>query len=99
MDAGCKEYIRVKRGNKKLVLQVLKIGWENPWTPVGQWVTAKTLETSVDIAELDKEVSDLIRNSKYFGFCSMCQEFNNSGHMHDESVCQGCAERHLGICY
>jgi len=41
----------------------------------------------------------LLKNKEYFGFCKKCNEYNIEGHMHGDSLCQSCAESHLGICY
>ena len=56
MSSRHKEFIRVKRGNKKLVLQVSKIEWMGPHEAMSKWVTAKTLDSFIELSDLDEVV-------------------------------------------
>ncbi|EGU53318.1 hypothetical protein VIOR3934_04254 [Vibrio orientalis CIP 102891 = ATCC 33934] len=97
MSSKFKEFIRLKRGNKKLILQVCTVEWDGPHEPRAKWVTAKTLDSSIELKDLDYEIETLLSNPKFIGFCSKCNDYFPQGTMHSDSYCQGCAERYLGI--
>ncbi|WP_318491333.1 hypothetical protein [Photobacterium leiognathi] len=99
MNNEYKEFIRVKRGSNKLVLQVLQIKWNGPHTPVSKWVTVKTLETSVDLIKLDEEIALLLNTTKYCGFCTKCERNLLKGWMHTDNYCQSCAAQEFQIVY
>lgn len=110
-----KEYIRLGASIDGLQLEVCCIDWEGPHTPVSNWVVVKRFDnfvsyedrcneiSSSDVAlsvfELEKEISKLLKNSKYFQICGRCRTLNPVGHMHDDFICQGCAERFSDVVY
>jgi hypothetical protein len=110
-----KEYIRIGASSEGLQLEVCSINWEGSHTPVSNWVVVKRFDKvipdqercySIDSSvvalsayELEKEISKVLKNSKYFQICGRCRTLNPVGHMHDDFMCQGCAERFGGIVY
>lgn len=99
MSTDHENYIRVKRGNKKLVLQVINIDWDGPHTAVSTWKTVKTLDTSATLAELDAEAQKILATPRLFGYCSICKKHCLQGHMYSDSHCYCCAEKHLNVVY
>ncbi|MFT6348335.1 MAG: hypothetical protein ACJAYB_001341 [Psychromonas sp.] len=99
MTENFKNYLRLKRGNKKLVLQVCRISWHGPHAPFSEWKTIKTLDSSIGLTELDKEILLVRNNTRYFGKCSKCNEYHVQGHMYSGGYCQGCASSYLGVVY
>lgn len=94
-----KEFIRIKRGNRKLVLQVMQFDWSGPHEAEIKWQTAKTLDTSIELAKLDAEIKQLLDDTRFFGHCSQCNEHKVSSLMHCQTHCQSCAQKYLGIVY
>lgn len=80
-------------------LQVYKIKWQGPHTPVGRWHKVKTLLSPLDQKQVEKETTRLLKNKRHFGFCIRCEKHIIEGYMHSEDHCDTCAENHLGICY
>ncbi|BCN24519.1 hypothetical protein [Vibrio alfacsensis] len=97
MNQRYKGFIRIKRGNKKLVLQVCTVEWHGPHEPIANWITAKTLDACIELFDLDQEIERLLSDIKYFGFCIKCNDYFPAGTMHSDTHCHGCAERYLGI--
>ncbi|WP_261816214.1 hypothetical protein [Vibrio gallicus] len=93
------DFIRINCETNKLVLQVCQIDWPAPHEPSETWVTAKSLDSSIELMELDAEIQYLLSNPKYFGFCTQCKAHFVIGMMHSDSHCHSCAERCLGIVY
>jgi len=101
-----KEYIRVGTSIEGLQLEVCSINWAGPHTPISNWVVVKRFDNvipdqercySIDSSvvalsayELEKEISKVLKNSKYFQICGRCRTLNPVGHMHDDFMCQGC---------
>jgi hypothetical protein len=99
MEDDYKNYIRLKRDNKKLVIQVCEIEWNGPSLPISKWKTVKTLDSSIELVELDKAVLVLLNDGQYFKKCCKCKEYNVKGHIHSDGYCQGCASSYLGVVY
>lgn len=78
---------------------VRTIEWPSPHTPKSRWVTA--CDFGPDATEHDVEVTiqKLLDDARFFGVCTRCGEKNPVGWMHSQTICQSCAERHLGVVY
>lgn len=99
MSQRYKDFIRIKRGNRKLVLQVMQFEWLSSHEFDIKWQTAKTLETSIELNELDKAIEQVLNDARYFAHCSQCHEYSVRSLMYSETHCQGCAQRYLGVVY
>ena len=75
------------------------VGWDGPERPIMNWITLrrwKRLPTSKRLTAAQRKA---LGTSRFFRTYQLCGERNNSGHMHDRSVCQSCAEEYLGVVY
>lgn len=99
MTEDYKNYLRLKIVNKKLVMQVCEISWHGSHTPVSTWKTIKTLNSSIILVDLDKEISSIRNDTRYFSKCRECDKYSVIGHMQSDGYCQGCASSCLDIVY
>ena len=81
------------------VVEVCVISWPHPHEPESTWVTAAELPPGATAAEHDRAVAKVLRDRKYFRVCRDCGERKPVGWMHDIKICQGCAEKHHGVCH
>lgn len=89
------DYIRIRRTDTYVTIEVEKIEWDGPHTPVSQWVLVKELPLD---CKIEAELAKVLR-SRHFGFCDYCLTYNNAGHMHDKRLCQSCASAYFGVRY
>jgi len=94
-----KEFIRIDKTGSGVEVHVCTISWEGSHTPVSKWVRGQELRREASKAEIDKAVALLLEDTQYFRVCRECDERNPIGWMHDERICQGCAERNHGVVY
>ena len=73
------------------------VKWEGPHTPSLDWTTFRRWKREPTEERLQKAQAAALARPRFFRTCSICHELNNAGHMHDDHICQGCAERHLGV--
>ena len=81
------------------VIEVCEISWPHPHEPEGTWVTVTELPAGASQERIDRQISKILRNRKYFRVCQECGERKPVGWMHNARICQGCAEKHHGVCY
>ncbi len=62
-----------------------------------KWSKYKELPKDLTEADLNSAKDALLKNSKYFRTCHICNELNPTGWMHNDTMCQSCAETELGI--
>lgn len=79
--------------------QVGLVRWPHPSTPTTNWITIRRWKTKPDQGRLSRSRTAAFADPRYFRACSMCHELNNAGHMHDDDICQGCAQNKLGVIY
>ncbi len=85
---------------KGWAFQVGVVDWGGrPHTPRLVWKTHQTWSALPDAAQLAEAKAAALSDARFFLTCQRCGEVNIEGHMHDQEICQGCAERHLGVCY
>jgi hypothetical protein len=94
-----REYLRVRPAEKHLLLQVMQIAWPSPGSPRTYWRTVSRLPVDASPAAIAKARRAALRNPKHFRVCQECGELKPSGHMHDDKICQSCAERSHGVVY
>lgn len=81
------------------IFWVGRVKWNGPhspelyYTPFRQW---KKIPTDSMLARARQAA---LRDRRFFVICKRCKQINNVGHMHDSNICQGCAERYLGVVY
>ena len=71
--------------------------WSGPGTPVRQLrdVVHVPAESSYELDHVLTQVRE--RYVAALRLCNYCGRQQTPGHMHSDDVCQGCAERHLGV--
>lgn len=79
------------------------VSWETPYTPVIKAEKVGSLNwEQVPATVLNEKLSELItktieiRRAKYRK-CEKCRETKQPEWMHNQTVCQSCAEEHLGV--
>ena len=80
------------------IFEVGIVDWEGH-TPYMVWKRFRIWKTEPDDARIDRAKAAALGDSRFFKMCSMCKELNNAGHMCESTICQSCAEEHLGVVY
>jgi hypothetical protein len=93
------EFTEAKSTHEGIALRVRTISWPEPHNPTSSWRTLLRLPKTATPAEIDAARQELLNNPKFFRICTMCHERNPCGWMHDKTICQSCAEKHLGVVY
>jgi len=94
-----KEFVRVERTKTEVQILVREIHWDGPATPIHTWVIAKSLPDTASEPTIENATADILQDRRYFQVCHECDERKPLGWMHDESICQGCAQANHGIVY
>lgn len=93
-----REFTRARIDGAVVVLEVQLISWAaGPHCPESTWVEVKRLASGTDTLETARQRRQLLERRRYFRICARCSERNPVGWMHDSRLCQGCAERTLGV--
>jgi hypothetical protein len=93
------DYMRVARSDNTIEIQVEMIEWPHPHTPTSSWHTIDKLDKFTSQEVIDEIVEKTLSDKRYFKVCNECNERNPVGHMHDNKICQSCAENNHGIVY
>ena len=81
------------------------VEWEGPHHPVTRPITLGTVNwkqlPGVDTIRVLEALINAARESRRSKYrpCRICEETKPPEGMHDEEVCQRCAEQHLGAVY
>lgn len=79
------------------IVAVATVVWDGPHRPALQWSSYdRTFGTELTDEQIVHVVSG---DSRFFRTCERCGEIRSVGHMHSESICQGCAEGTLEVAY
>ena len=92
-----REFVRVERTEERVQILVREIRWDGPYTPISTWAIARTLPAIPSESEIENAVARILEDDRYFQVCNECGERKPLGWMHDESICQGCAEANHGV--
>lgn len=76
----------------------LDVDWDGPSTP--EWVLRDVLH--LPVGSYEQDLDEAVASAHQRGEaarreCRYCEGRFVPGHMHSQDVCQGCAERHLGV--
>ena len=93
------EFIRVEARGDRIQVLVCEVSWDSPYEPVSTWTPAKKLPSGSPPEEVAAVVEGLVHDRRYFQVCTECSVRKPAGWMHDEKLCQGCAQRVLGVVY
>ena len=91
------EFVRVERTDDRVRILVREIHWDGPHTPVSTWVNADNFPATATEAEANAAASRVLEDARYFRVCRECEQRNPVGWMHDDRICQGCAEANHGV--
>jgi hypothetical protein len=82
-----------------MLIKVRQITWRGPDQPNTSWIETMRVPPDTPKSALENLVGDVLKSPKYFAVCSECATRNPLGWMHDERICQSCAERNRGVIY
>ena len=80
------------------VVEVCVVSWPHPHEPQSTWCVAAVVPAGASLKEVDQAVAKVLRDRKYFRVCTECGERKPGGWMHDNKICQRCAEKQ-GVVY
>jgi len=98
-DDLIKEFFRTNITEKGIQVLVCMIEWHGPYTSTTKWVVVKHLPQGASEKEVQDYMMGKLKDRRYFRVCQECDEQNPVGHMHDQHICQDCAERNHDIVY
>lgn len=94
------EFISVERTAGGVELLVRTIDWEGrPYDPVSKWEEGMSLPASASEMDIQEASFKLLENPSFFKRCIECAERNPLGWMHDNDICQRCAQESHGVVY
>ena len=94
------EFTRARDVGAEVLLEVRLISWVGgPHSPETRWAEVERLPSGEGTAVIGRHRRRLLQRRRYFRICASCSERKPVGWMHDSQVCQGCAERTLGVVY
>ena len=96
-EVWLREHVRIHEDASGVSLQARIIEWRGPHTPVARWKVVRHWSVPPAAAEIAAATNALIDDKRYFRTCAACQHHLPRGHMHDATICQGCAEKIFGI--
>ncbi len=92
MSDGLAEFFNLEETPQGWVYRVGVVEWDEPHSPRVEWVTLRRWKTIPDASRLARARQAALANLHFFRVCSRCGKLNNIGHMHDDAICQACAE-------
>lgn len=93
------DFTDVRKVPNGISIRVRRITWPHPHEPRARWHTVVRLPIGTSRTDLDEARRRLLDDTKHFRVCAECHERNPSGRMHDDFICQLCAERNHGVVY
>ncbi len=94
-----KEFIRIDKTPLDIVILVREIDWDGPAKPISSWLEWKRLASGASEDEIKQTAALVLEDPAYFRYCVECGEQNPIGWMHDDRVCQTCAQSKHGVVY
>lgn len=105
MVGGDPGEVIVRISGNKVSVALYTVRWETPYTPVVRpkplaALNWRSLPGSTTMTTLHELVSAAVQMRRAdFQKCSRCGETKPSESMHEDQVCQACAQRYLGVTY
>jgi hypothetical protein len=93
------EFTKTTRRPDGIRIVVAFIDWPSPAEPRTRWHVVTRLPTETPERNITAARNALLKNRRYFRLCNTCGETNPIGWMHDDHICQSCAEKDLGVVY
>lgn len=106
-SGGSPGEVLVGFGQQSIHVSLFDVVWDGPHTPkvkgkklfsLRYSMLPSSSDEALEVIRLLIEASRRIRLAS-FTICSHCQEVTPPEWMHNETICQGCAEKHLGVVY
>jgi len=92
-------FIRIKRTETAVKVYVRQIYWNGPHRPIAVWTLASELDSNSNDVDIDRVVHTILSDRRYFRVCVECKKRKPVGWMHDDRICQSCAEKNHGVVY
>jgi hypothetical protein len=90
-----RQFIRISASGNRL--EVGTISWDGPHTPTNKWVDFGPIPKTAGAVEINALMGKTLVCKRFFRRCETCKMLKPLGWMHDTKICQGCAERDLGV--
>ena len=94
-----RQFVRISRDGDETVLSVMVITWDGPLThtPQSAWVKIRHVPSAKTY--LKRLRRHALAHRRYFSICQECHERKPRGWMHNQNICQGCAQRLYYVIY
>lgn len=93
------DFTRTAEVDGEIHLQVAVVDWPDPGSPALVWKTFRHWKKPPTPERLAAAQQNALMSRQCFRVCQHCGQRNNIGHMHDDAICQTCAESHLAAVY
>jgi hypothetical protein len=93
------EFMRIRSEGDATLLEVALVKWRGPDEPSLRWQRFHTWAGIPTTTEVEAAQRQALDDPSLFQHCDRCGERCNRGHMHNDHICQSCAERFLGVVY
>jgi len=90
-------FMRTRETGEGTVLEVAVVEWHGPHEPGLRWEEYQSWIGTPNDGEVKTAQLRALADPEFFMQCGRCGERCNVGNMHDNTICQGCAERYLGV--
>ncbi len=90
-------FMRTRETGEGTVLEVAVVEWHGPHEPGLRWEEYHSWVGTPTDGEVKAAQERALADPELFKQCGRCGERCNVGDMHDDTICQGCAERYLGV--
>jgi hypothetical protein len=103
-SADAQEHIGVEISGARVVVGWIDLAWPHPATPAAvlrdevELPVGSDPAAAVSMLESSIEVARRARR-RQLAACASCGGSSVPGHMHHDTMCQGCAQRELGVVY
>ena len=93
------DFTRVIQGDTGWRFEVAIVDWPRPHDPFLVWHAFRRWKRAPSDKRIAAAQAAALASKRFFRRCERCGEVHNRGHMHDRTICQGCAEQCLGVVY
>ena len=91
------EFTRVSSAADSIVIEVAKISWQGPHTPMTSWHAVTSLPPGSSPQAVTEARFALLAMRRFFRICRHCKERNPLGWMEEEGYCSSCGEKYYGV--
>lgn len=91
------DFTRLVAAEGSWTLQVGVVNWEGTYTPFVTWKNFRKWQREPTECRLMLAKQKALEQRRFFLRCNVCTALYNVGHMSEDDLCQGCAERYFGV--